>query len=141
MLPAFSLPTPVSQPEDRSFPSWRNWWTTYSDRIFTYLSTWMTQQLLAQFNTLLTGYGPDIASATIINPTNLIHRVTGSVTIATINAPVNVVGPLMLYARDGFSITTGGNCTPAIAVAAGHGAWCAFLPTLGVAGTWVCVSS
>jgi len=138
MLSSFTLPTPIPQPMDRTFPSWRDWWMTYSDRLFNYLTTWVTQQLSTQFNTLLTGYGADIASATIINPTNLIHQVTGSVAVVTISPPLDVVGPLVLYARDGFSITAGGNCTPATTVAAGHGAICTFLPTVN---KWVVVGS
>lgn len=138
MLPNFNLPTPGDQPADRSFPSWRNWWMAYSDRLYNYLSNWITTYLGPQFNTLLNGYGSDIASATVINVTNLIHQVTGAAAIATVNAPVNAVGPLMLYARDGFSITTAGNCTPAISVAAGHGAWGAFHTVIG---KWVFVTA
>lgn len=134
MLSNFVLPTPTAQPADRSYTLWRNWWMQYSDRLYAYLSNWITQQLSTQFNTLLNGFGPDIASAATINVTNLMHRVTGSTSIATINGPPGAVGPLFLYAENGFSLIGGGNITPPLTVAPGFGVTLAYHP---VAQLWV----
>lgn len=139
MLKAFNVPTPPPQPVDRSFPSFRDWLLAYSDRIYNYHNDWH-QQMASQFNSLLNGYGGDIASAATIVVTNGIHQVTGSNAVSTINQPAgaSASGPLCLYAKDGFSIGTSGNCTPALSIAAGH---CAMLFYHPVLGKWVGVTS
>lgn len=131
MLKSFQGPSPPPQPPDRGFPSFRDWLLKYGDRTLNYHNDWHGQ-MAQQFNSLLNGYGADIASAATIVVTNGVHQVTGGVTIVTINQPAgqSAVGPLCLYAKDGFMINTGGNISPSLMIAAGHSAVLFYHPVL-----------
>lgn len=133
-------PSAVSFAPLGSFKEWLQEIATSLTNFVQYTFNYWNQQVLPQVNTLLTSYGPDLASAASITVTNQIHQITGSASIETITLPSGsiAVGPLMLYARDGFTLTTGGNVTPAASVAAGHGALGVFHPALNL---WVFVTS
>jgi hypothetical protein len=93
------------------------WITRYTN----YVSIYFQTDLLPSLNADFYNFGPDIASATVINPTNYIQRVSGSAAIETINAPAGFSGTIVLLSENGFTIGTGGNVTPAVTVPAGHG--------------------
>jgi len=40
LIPNFVIPTPPAQPNDKSYPSFRNWLLQYTDRIYNYLASW-----------------------------------------------------------------------------------------------------
>jgi len=127
----FTLPTPPPHPTDHSYPSFRKWLLEYSDRLLNYMNGWTTD-LTTSVNNGLNGYGADIPSAAAITVTNMTHQVTGTTTVSTIQQPQgqSAVGPLVLIAKDGFSINTGGNVLNSLTVAAGHSAWLSYHPDL-----------
>jgi hypothetical protein len=106
-----------------SFQAWLTRIRESLPRHLQYLRDYISGQVLPSLNTQLFGVGPDIASAATINPTNFIHRVTGSVTVNTINPPQGFAGQLCLMARDGFPLGTTGNISVAapLTVHAGEG--------------------
>lgn len=140
MIPTYQFPPPPSQPIDRSFPRFRDWLMTHADRVTNSLTTWLNQQVATPLSTLLNGYGADIASANTITVTNMVHNVTGSVQINTINQPAgsSAVGPLNLIAVNGFTIGMSGNVTTGLAISAGHMAMLVFHP---VTQTWTGIST
>ena len=131
MIRNFSLPTPPPQPETRGYPEFRNWLQTYGDRLLNYFYSW-NGDLTTQFNNVLVGAGSDLASSTSITVTSSFHQVTGSAPISTINQPKGqaATSTLCLYARDGFTITTTGNITPAMEVFKGQCAILCYSPAL-----------
>lgn len=133
-IKAFNLPTPPPHPTDHSYPAFRQWLLNYSDRLLNYMNGWQAD-ITTTVNNGLNGYGADIASAATVTVTNMTHQVTGTTTISTIQQPAgqSATGPLVLIAKDGFSIDTAGNVTNALTVPAGHSAWLAYHPVLG---TW-----
>ena len=62
-----------------------------------------------QINNAVQGIGADITSAGEITPDHAIHRVTGTATIETINAPQGFSGPLFLIAVDSFRLRAANN--------------------------------
>ncbi len=105
----------------RTFQEMRDRALSYFPRVIEYFQDYFKTQLLPQLNSDVYGFGADIASAATISFTSEIHLVTGSVTIATINVPTGFTGGgLTLAAKDGFSVTTGGNIALAQTVNAGH---------------------
>lgn len=143
MLTEFQLPSPPVQPADHGYPLWRRWFMDYSDRIYNYLQTYIGTSIRNNINAQLIGAGPDIVSAATITITNMVHRVSGTATITTILQPTGqtAYGPLCLQAQAGFSIATGGNISPAMTVAAGHGVILFFSPNAGTNGQWFGVTS
>jgi len=67
------------------------------------------QHLRENLNQSATTQGPDLAATTTISPTQFMHVLTGTATITTILPPKDYAGQLMLFARDGFYLATGGN--------------------------------
>ena len=138
-LPNWSPPHISLQPQS-SFKEWLQEVTNSFTNYVQYNLTYWTEDVLPQVNTLEFGYGDDIESAAAITVSNLIHRVTGTATIENIQLPAGsiAVGPVMLWAKDGFSLGSSGNITPAQSVAAGHGVIMAYHTALQ---TWVGVTS
>jgi hypothetical protein len=142
-LPSWN-PSDVNFDPMNSFGEWLKKMANSLTNFVQYTFNYWNQQVLPQVNTLFTSYGPDIAAAATITVTNQIHRITGTAAISTILQPSSSigVGPLMLYAGNGFTLTTGGNVTPALTIPAGHGAFGAFHPALNPpAGLWVFVTA
>lgn len=131
MIRNFDLPPPPPQPSTRGYPEFRNWLQTYGDRLLNYFYSW-NGDLTTQFNNMLVGAGPDLASSTSITVTSSFHQVTGGLPISTINQPKGQASTstLCLYARDGFTITTTGNITPAMEVFKGQCAILCYSPAL-----------
>ena len=71
------------------------------------------------------GLGADIASAASIDFTSFAHRVTGTVTINTINVPSSIpfAGQLILISIDGFALGTTGNIAAAKTVTQNTAVW------------------
>lgn len=122
----------------RSFQELRDRALSWIARYVQYTNDYFQVSLLPPLNADFYNFGPDIASAGVVNPQNYIQMVTGSVAINTINAPIGFAGTVILYARDGFSLTAADNVTPATTVAAGHGVMLTYHP---VVGKWVAISS
>lgn len=138
-IPAFQPPSG----DFASAPTFQMWLGRITDFFQRYLDnsrTWINQTLLGTLNTFQFNYGADIASAGTINPTALIHRVTGAVTISTINPPAtsNFAGLLVLISKDGFSTDALGNIQAAYTVNAGHTLMLAYHPVLNL---WCGVTS
>lgn len=76
--------------------------------------------LTEQVNNAVQGIGVDIASAATITPDHAIHRITGTATITTINAPSGFSGPLFLIPVDAFELDTGGNISAAVTATPGR---------------------
>lgn len=141
MLTSYNPPTPQPTGQDRSFPTFRRWVEGYFDSWFNYLVTWLSgaNGLIAQFNSLATGFAANpLPAGTTISPTNAIQRVTSSDAISVIAPVAGLIGPLMLYSVNGFTVAAGGNITPAQAVPAGHGIIFFYEPVLDL---WVGVTS
>ena len=140
MIPAYQLPQPPSDPIDKSYPRFRDWILQHTDRITNSLTQWLNTAVATPLSTLLNGYGPDIASAGTITVTSMVHNVTGTDTITTINQPAGSpsLGPLHLIAVDGFVVGGGGNITNTFMVPAGHMAIMVFHP---VTQTWTGIST
>lgn len=140
MIPQYQFPPPPSEPLDKSYPKFRDWLIKHSDRVTNSLTTWLNQQVATPLSTLLNGYGANIASATTIVVTNMVHNVTGAAEIDTINQPTgsSAVGPLTLISVNGFTIGISGNVTNAMTVNAGHAAILYYHP---VTQTWTGVTS
>lgn len=138
MLPTF-LPTSPGAIKVMTFQELRAFVVNYViNRWQQYVITYFNTNLLPSLNTQQFGYGPDIASATTISPTNLIHQVTGSTEIDTINAPQGFAGMFVAIATNGFTTGTSGNILLATTVAAGHSALFVFHP---VAAKWGVITS
>lgn len=115
----------------RSFQDLRDRAIEWIRNFTQYVNNYINQDLLLPLNSDLFGFGADIPSAAAINPTNRIHLVTGGAAISTINPPSNFGGGLLvLAARDGFSVTTGGNIAIAQNVPLGHAIFLSYLPTI-----------
>lgn len=115
----------------RSFQDLRDRAIEWIRNFTQYVNNYINQDLLLPLNSDLFGFGADIPSAAAINPTNRIHLVTGAAAISTINPPSNFGGGLLvLAARDGFSVTTGGNIALAQAIPANHAIFLSYLPTI-----------
>lgn len=120
MIIAFNPPS-LDTTGVRNFQELRDAVLGFFPRYVQYTNDYFQTQLLPPLNSGVFGFGNDIASAATINITNYIHQVTGAVAVATINVPTGFSGSVVLYARDGFSVTSAGNITPAASIAAGHG--------------------
>ena len=137
MIPPFSPPS-ADFGSVRTFQDLRDRALAFIARYTQYTNDYFQVNLLPPLNADFYNFGPDIASAAIINPQNYIQQVTGSTVINTVNVPQGFAGTVVLYARDGFSLTAAGNVTPATSVSAGHGVMLTYHP---VVGKWVAISS
>ncbi len=118
-LPNFSPPNyqELSGDLNSRVKHFAQYWPTYSQYLFNYLNKLKTAIQLG-----VSGSTPfqSIASAVTITPLQQIQPVTGSISVATINAPTDV-GFIVLLAVDGFSTLTTGNIAAAVTLAAGTG--------------------
>lgn len=118
MIPPFQPPS-ADFGSVRTFQELRDRALSWISRYVQYTNDYFQVTLLPPLNTKFYNYGPDIASASVISPTNYVHTVTGSVGIDTINAPQGFAGSLVLYCPDGIAISNAGNVTPAGNIPAG----------------------
>ena len=119
MLPQYT-PATVDFAPKRTFQIWLESLQQQLPRYFDNLRTWINVQLVPTLNNEQWGFGADIASAATISPDHRMHQVTGSVNVATINAPIGFSGFFVAFARDGFATVLGGNIQTAQTIAAGH---------------------
>lgn len=138
-LPNYA-PPPLSFEPQATYKEWLQGLTTGLGKLFQYIYDYFNQSVLPAVNTIMTGFGADIPAEPVITVSSMIHQVVNSAGIETIQLPANsiAVGPLMLFARDGFTIVLGGNCTPALSVPAGHGALLVYHPAIGL---WVGITT
>lgn len=93
----------------------------------TYLRHWQESlrlylnQVNTVINTGVMGEGPDIASASTIQVSHYIHRLTGAVTIQTVQKPINLPpSHIVLIAMAGISFGTAGNIAAGKTLVAGE---------------------
>ena len=137
MIPPFQPPS-ADFGSVRTFQELRDRALSWIGRYVQYTNDYFQVNLLPPLNADFYNFGPDIAAASTINPQNYVQRVTGTAAISTINAPIGFSGSLVLYALNGFSITTGGNITPAATIPAGQGALLTYDAALSL---WVAITS
>lgn len=138
----YNPPNPQPVGNDRTFPTFRRWVETYIDQWFNYLVSWLTD-LTTAINSLAVGYAlQPLTAGTTIFPTNAMQEVTSSDVINNIAPVTGLIGPLMLYSVNGFSVATGGalpgGITPAQTVPAGHGLLLMYDP---ISTLWVGITS
>jgi|SRR5215469_3789186 len=112
-------PPPIVLTEVRDFRSFRDRVKSIFDVQNNYNQQFF-QNLVQGVNTNGQNYGPNIAAAATIHPTQFMHLISGTATITTIVAPAGFNGQLALIAQAGFSTGTGGNISRAVTVAAGQ---------------------
>ena len=139
---SYNPPNPLPVGNDRTFPTFRAWVESYIDQWFNYLVSWLTD-LVTAINSLAVGFAsqPIVAAATI-SPTAAMTEISGAGPISNIAPVQGLVGPIMLYALDGFSVVTGGalpgGITPAQTVPAGHGLLLMYDP---ISTLWIGITS
>lgn len=67
------------------------------------------QLVTHQVNFQVQGVGLTLPSSSMLKPTNPIHKVSGTATIDSINAPPGFTGPLFLIPTAGWGWSTSGN--------------------------------
>lgn len=140
MIPSFNPPQTPGFSGIRTFQDLRDSALGWTGRFFDYVQNYFNSTILPRLNTQMYGVGADIPSANAINFHSLIHRVTGSVNVQTINIPTqsNFAGLLVLIAKDGFSTITGGNISLAVSIPANHCVILTYDPALT---TWYPITS
>ena len=134
-IPLFSPAAPGAV-NIKSFQDLRTYLLDYvTNTWMQYVNNYFQQEMLPVLNTFQFNYGPNLASASSLNPTALIQTITGSVAIDTINPPPTppastFAGPLCLFAQDGYTTTTSGNILLAVSVPTNHMALFVFNPIL-----------
>jgi len=120
-------PPPIALSDARDFRSFRDRVKSTFDAQNTYNQQFF-QNLVQATNNNAQNYGPNIASAATIRPTQFAHIVTGTATISTIVVPAGFNGLLALISQSGFVLATGGNISMAKSPAAGSAVLLVYMP-------------
>jgi len=120
-------PPPIALADARDFRSFRDRVKSTFDVQNTYNQQFF-QNLVQATNNNAQNYGPNIASAATIHPTQFAHIVTGTATISTIVPPAGFNGLLALISQSGFVLATGGNIAMAKSPAVGSAVLLVYMP-------------
>lgn len=122
--------SPPAMPPDlgRDFRTFRDnismWLRQYDQSVRDYL-TRVTEAVNNQHQ----GFGETLASASTLEPSSFMHRVTGTDTVTTIGVPPDFPGQtIVLQSVDGFALGTGGNIAQAKSLRAGQTAMLTYNP-------------
>lgn len=85
--------------------------------------------LANQINTQIQDVGPELASASVVSPSNAIHVVTGDAVIDTINAPLGFSGFVRFVVAGGWTISAAGNVALAVTPTLGGLVLLDYVPT------------